>query len=163
LARVSEREVDPLEQARVEAGQHVRLVLRLVGGTGEQEPAVAPHDARVVARDEPLGAGAAREREQLGEPERSVAPDAGVGRLAAAARPADGAARKIDPSAFASASAASVSPGTAAASSSESPPSGRSSPGASASTMRSPSTIRRTSAQSPSRDESPTTSIIRSG
>src|SRR5207237_10005933 len=52
----------------------------------EQKPAVAADDARVVARDEPLCAGAAGEREQLGEPERPVAADTRIGRLTAAER-----------------------------------------------------------------------------
>src|SRR5690242_17352474 len=78
--------------------------------------------------------------------------------IATATRPGERCARKTPPIAFASASTASVSPPTAAASSSVSPASSRSKPGASASTIRSPSTRSRTAAHSPPRLESPKSS-----
>src|SRR5581483_7912619 len=81
--------------------------------------------------------------------------------IATATRVGDGAARNAGPSAFASASTASVSPPTAAASSSVRPARSRSTPGASASTIRPPSTRRRTDAHSPPRLESPKSSCIR--
>src|SRR5207302_1740442 len=83
--------------------------------------------------------------------------------IATAVRPVERSARKTEPSAFASASTASVSPDTAAASSSVRPARDRSSPGASASTIRSPSTVSRTAAHSPSRVESPKHSVMRKG
>ncbi len=82
--------------------------------------------------------------------------------IATATRPGAGGARKTGPSAFASASTASVSPPTAAASKRVRPRRPRSRPSASASTIRSPSTRRRTSAQRPSREESPLNSCTAS-
>ena len=76
------------------------------------------------------------DRVRSGAEERDGAVDAAAHRDRDPAR-RRGRAVKTGAIAFASASAASVSPGTAAASSSERPTSGRSRPGASASTMRS--------------------------
>ena len=81
LALLAEREPEPVEEARVEPAEHVRLILPLVGGACEQQLPVALDDARVVARREPLGAGALGEGEQLGEAEAAVAADARVRRL----------------------------------------------------------------------------------
>ncbi len=80
--------------------------------------------------------------------------------IATATRPGFGLARKTPARAFATASAASVSPGTAAASSSVRSARGRSIPGASASTMRSPSTTSRAYAYSAPRAESPIASTL---
>ena len=80
--------------------------------------------------------------------------------IATAMRPEERGARNTGPIALASASTASVSPPTAAASSSVNPTSERSSPEASASTMRSPSNRRRTRAKSAAREESPMSSSI---
>ena len=83
LVLVTEREGDAGEPLRIERGQHVALVLRRVYAAREQQPAVAFHDPRVVAGRQPLGAGSPREGEELGEAEATVAPGAGVRRLAA--------------------------------------------------------------------------------
>src|SRR5262249_6920296 len=82
LRLLAEREPETLEQARVEAGQHVRLVLTRIGRAGEQEAPVAVHDPAVVACREPMGARPPDELEQLGEAEAAVAADARVRRLA---------------------------------------------------------------------------------
>ncbi len=74
---------DAPELPRIEGGEHVALVLRRVGTAREQQAAVALDDACVVAGREPLGAGAPREREQLGEAEAAVAARARVRRLPA--------------------------------------------------------------------------------
>src|SRR5581483_6209603 len=79
----AERKLEAIEQTRVEAGEHVALVLRLVGRPGEEEAAVALDDARIVAGRQLRGADPPREREELGEPEAPVAADARVRRLAA--------------------------------------------------------------------------------
>ncbi len=81
LRALGEREPDAVERARVEAGEHVGLVLRGVGGAGEQQTAPVLADARVVARGEPGGADAAREGQESGEAEAPVAADARVRRL----------------------------------------------------------------------------------
>src|SRR6185312_1915709 len=82
LALLAEREPEAVEEARIEPGQHVRLILSLVVGAGEEQLPVALDDPRVVAGRQPLGAGALGEREQLGEAEAAVAADARVRRLA---------------------------------------------------------------------------------
>ena len=81
--------------------------------------------------------------------------------IATALRPGDREARKTGPMALASASAASVSPPTAAASSKVNPTSDRESPDASAETIRSPSNPSRTNAKSDPRAESPMSSITK--
>ena len=73
--------------SRVEAREHVRLVLRGVGGAMEERPPAVLRDARVVAGREPVRACLPREGEQLGEAEAAVAADARVGRLAAQIAP----------------------------------------------------------------------------
>src|SRR5207249_4718021 len=66
LLRLSaERERDPIQEHRVEPGEHVRLILLGVGRTPEQHAAATTDDAGVVARGEALAAGPVREREQL--------------------------------------------------------------------------------------------------
>ena len=58
LRLVAEREPEPVERRRVDAGEHVALVLPRVGRAGEQQPPVALDDPRVVAGREPRGADA---------------------------------------------------------------------------------------------------------
>ena len=69
--------------ARVEAREHVGLVLGLVVRAREQPAAAMFDDPRVVTGRETGGSCALREREQLGEAEAAVARDARVRRLAA--------------------------------------------------------------------------------
>src|SRR5262249_52722267 len=78
LGLLAEREPDPVEQAGVEAPEHVGLVLVGVGRTGEEPAAAVPDDARVVPRRESRRACALGERKQLGEAEAPVAADARV-------------------------------------------------------------------------------------
>ena len=82
LRLVAEREPDPLEVLRVEPGEHVRLILLRIAGAREQEPPAVLDDPCVVARRQPRCASAAREGEQLAEPEASIAARARVRRLA---------------------------------------------------------------------------------
>ena len=88
-ARVSSLSCSPsgnqrrVEEARVEAGEHVGLVLRRVGGAGEEQPAAVLAQARVVPGAEPRRADPAGEGEERGEAEAAVAADARVRRLAA--------------------------------------------------------------------------------
>ena len=79
----AEREPHPVEKLRVEAREHVRLVLRRIRSLCEQAPATVPDDAGVVAGCEAGRSGTFGERKQFGESERSVASDARVRRLAA--------------------------------------------------------------------------------
>ena len=81
LGALAEREPDAVEHARVEAGEHVGLVLRGVGAAGEEQAAPVLAHARVVACGEAGRADPAGEREECGEAEAAVAADAGVGRL----------------------------------------------------------------------------------
>src|SRR5207244_4977687 len=52
LRLLTEREPDALEMPRVEAREHVALVLRLVCSACEQQPAFVLDDPRVVSRRE---------------------------------------------------------------------------------------------------------------
>src|SRR5436190_12569791 len=83
LGLIAERERDAPELAWVEPGQHVRLILLWIRRPREQGAPAVLDDTGVVAGDEHVGAGAAREREQAPEAERAVAAHAGVRRLAA--------------------------------------------------------------------------------
>jgi len=83
LVLLAEREPDAVELARIEACEHVRLVLGRVGAAGEQPAAAMLDDAGVVAGGEPVAACATREREQLREAEAAVAANARVRRLTA--------------------------------------------------------------------------------
>src|SRR5205085_8862547 len=83
LVLLAERERDSREVPRIERSEHVALILGGIGPAGEQQPAVALDDARVVARREALRPGSPREGKQLGEAEAAVAPHARVRRLAA--------------------------------------------------------------------------------
>src|SRR5207302_5964853 len=86
LRALAEREVDALEVAGVEAGEHVGLVLAPVGRAREEPPPLVAHRTSVVPGHESLRARAAGEREQLGEAERAVAAHAGIRSLAARER-----------------------------------------------------------------------------
>ena len=86
LRPVAEREPDPRQVARVEAGEHVRLILVRIGATGEQQTAPVVDDARVVPGGETPRSDPPREREQLREAEAPVAADARVRRFAARVR-----------------------------------------------------------------------------
>ncbi len=83
LVLPAEREPDAAELRRVEAREHVRLVLRGIGAAVQEQPSAMLVDTRVVAGGEPVAAGAAGEREQLCEAEAAVAGDARIRRLAA--------------------------------------------------------------------------------
>src|SRR5205823_11637418 len=72
LRALAEGEGDPLEEPRVEAREHVRLILALVCAAREEQAAVVVDDPRVVARGESIGAGAPREGEPLRPAERAV-------------------------------------------------------------------------------------------
>jgi hypothetical protein len=82
LALLAEREPESVEEARIDPGEHVRLILPIVCRAREKQPPVAFDDARVVARREPSRAGALGEGQQLGKPEAPVAADARVRGLA---------------------------------------------------------------------------------
>ena len=83
LALFAEREPHAVEVPRVDRREHVRLVLRRIGGAREQKPVPVSRKTCVVSRRQPVRTGAAREREQLGEAEAAVAADARIRRLAA--------------------------------------------------------------------------------
>ena len=83
LRLVAEWKPEPIEEARIEPREHVRLVLAVVDRAREQETVAAPDDASVVPGRETRGAGTLGEREQLRETEAAVACDAGVRRLTA--------------------------------------------------------------------------------
>src|SRR5207253_705848 len=87
LRALAEREGDALKEARVETGEHVRLVLAPVGRAREKPSPLVAHRTGVVPGHESLRARAAGEREQLGEAERAVAAHAGIRSLAARERP----------------------------------------------------------------------------
>src|SRR5204863_2611306 len=83
LRLLTEREPDSLQPARVEASQHVRLVLPLVDRAGEQEPATVLDDPSIVAGRKPGRPGVPREFEELREAKAAVATRARVRCLAA--------------------------------------------------------------------------------
>jgi hypothetical protein len=83
LSLPAEREPEPREEPRIEPGQHVRLVLRWVGATREEEAAAMLSQASVVAGGEPVRADAPGEGEEGGEAEAPVAADARVRGLSA--------------------------------------------------------------------------------
>jgi hypothetical protein len=83
LALLAQREPAALEDGGTHPGEHVRLILRCVGGAGDQGEPVAAHEAGVVARREAAGAGAACEGDERVEAEGTVAAGAGVRGLAA--------------------------------------------------------------------------------
>ena len=70
------------EEARVDRGEHVRLVLRRVGRARDEPQPVPLDQPRVVPRPEGVRARALRERHERREPERAVAAHAGVWREA---------------------------------------------------------------------------------
>ena len=81
LRLVAERQPETLDEAWVEAAEHVRLVLRGVRRPCEQRSPAMLHDPRVVTRGESRCSDPAREREERRKAERTVAADAGVRRL----------------------------------------------------------------------------------
>ena len=79
LGELAERELETRQHVRGHGPQHVRLVLRAVEAARHEGLAVAPHEARVVAR------GDARQAELVGQLHKGaqahrVTDDAGVGR-----------------------------------------------------------------------------------
>src|SRR5256885_8265254 len=78
----TERETDVFELLRVEAREHVRLILVRVGCACEQAAASVFDDARVMTGDEALCSRTSRELEQPPEAEMAVAANAGIRRLA---------------------------------------------------------------------------------
>src|SRR5688500_12044869 len=76
-----EREPEAVERARVEAGEHVGLILCAVGGAREEQAPAVLAEAGVVARSQARGADAARKAEERGEAEGPVALHARVRRL----------------------------------------------------------------------------------
>src|SRR5205823_5916549 len=70
LRLLAQREHDPVELCGIEPSEHVRLVFCSVDRPREQAPSALLDRARVVTGGELRGAGAAGEREQLGEAER---------------------------------------------------------------------------------------------
>ena len=80
LSLAAERERDPVEQPRVDGGEHVRLILGGVGAAGDEPDAVALDDPGVVPRPEDLAAGPGREVDEDVEAEVPVAAHAGVRR-----------------------------------------------------------------------------------
>ena len=83
LALLAQREPAACQDARIDLGEHVRLILVGVAGACDQRSAAALDEAGVVAGGEPPGARAPRERDQLAEAERAVAAGARVWRLTA--------------------------------------------------------------------------------
>src|SRR6185436_5239211 len=72
LGLLAEREPDLVEPTRIEAGEHVRLVLPLVDRAREQTPAAVLDDARVVTGRKPSRPGAAGELQELREAKAAV-------------------------------------------------------------------------------------------
>src|SRR5204863_4582749 len=83
LGLLAQREPNPVEQARVEAGEHVRLVLPRIVAAGQQAPAAMLDDPCVVPGREARGSGTLREREELREAKAAVAANARIRSLAA--------------------------------------------------------------------------------
>src|SRR3954451_6742288 len=79
LAQLGEGEAHPVEQRRRQGGEHVALVLGLIGGRREQRPRLVLDDAGVMPGDEVGGAEALGEVDHRRDPDLSVADDAGVG------------------------------------------------------------------------------------
>ena len=82
LGLLAEREPDPVEQPRVESGEHVCLVLLEIAGARQEGAAAVLDDPRVVAGRKARCPGALGEREQLGEAKAAVAANARVRGLA---------------------------------------------------------------------------------
>ena len=80
LVQLGEREAHAVEQPRRQRGEHVALVLGLVGRGREQRAGAVVDDARVVAGDELVGAEPLGEVDHRRDPHLAVADDAGVGR-----------------------------------------------------------------------------------
>ena len=80
LGQRAEREREPLEQLRLEPGEHVALVLARVRARRQERPVLVARDARVVAGGEPGRAERAGERQHRVEAHLAVAAHARVGR-----------------------------------------------------------------------------------
>src|SRR5262249_60033448 len=78
LRLLAEREPDSVEQARVEAPEHVALVLAGVCAAREKQSASVAHNARVMPSSQLRRPGATCEGKQLVEPETPVPADARV-------------------------------------------------------------------------------------
>ena len=83
LGLLAQREPNPVEQARVEAGEHVGLVLLRIVAASQQAPAAVLDDPCVVPGREAQGSGTLREREELREAKAAVAANARIRSLAA--------------------------------------------------------------------------------
>ena len=83
LRLLPEREPEAGKEARIEPGEHVGLILLVVGPAREKHALVALDGPSVVAGDEPRCADAPRKSEELGETKGAVAADARVRRLPA--------------------------------------------------------------------------------
>ena len=79
LREAPEREREPVEQARVEPGQHVALVLERIRRRPDQWAAAVPRDACVVPGREARRTEGVRQREHLIEAHLAVAAHARVG------------------------------------------------------------------------------------
>ena len=69
---------EPVEQRRVELGEHVALVLARVAGGADERPVLVARDARVVTGGEPSGAEAVGQLEHRVEANLTVAAHARV-------------------------------------------------------------------------------------
>ena len=87
LALFAEREPEAGEPPGIEAGEHVRLILGVVGRAREQEHAVPLDDSRVMAGSELGRADPTRKSHKLCEPEAAVAAYARVRCLASSVTP----------------------------------------------------------------------------
>ena len=81
LRLLAEWEADPLEKARIDGCEHVRLILLLVHGARDEREAVALDDPRVVARPELACSRTLGEGDERVEAKRAVAAHARVRRL----------------------------------------------------------------------------------
>ena len=88
LAQSAEREAQPAEQRRRQRGEHVALVLAVVGRRREQRPMAVIDQPRVVPGRESGGA------EPLGDRDHRLEPDLAVAAHAGVRRPARGVAGK---------------------------------------------------------------------
>src|SRR5438477_1872664 len=82
LRLLAEWEPDPVEDPRLEAGEHVGLVLLGVAGARQQPSATVLDDPRVVPGRKARSAGPLGEGEQLRETKAAVAADTWIRRLA---------------------------------------------------------------------------------
>ena len=80
LGQLGQRETEPRQHRRRQAGEHVALVLGRVGAGGEQRAVLVADDSRVVAGDQPFGSEPFGEVGHRREPHLAVADDAGIWR-----------------------------------------------------------------------------------